>query len=77
MDLKTIRINFGDNLKCESDVIKECIAKTKEMQEALKILGVDIKNCINLEYIYTYFILKLEDTKKHRQEIDKFLWRVE
>ena len=59
MDIKTIQAEFGKECECENDVIMQCIIKTKEMQNALKILGVDISKCYDLNYIYTYFLLKL------------------
>lgn len=70
MDIKTIQAEFGKECECENDVIMQCIIKTKEMQNALKILGVDISKCYDLNYIYTYFLLKLNDTKNEKNKIE-------
>lgn len=70
MDLKTIQIEFGKDCKCENDVVKNCILKTRELMESLKVLGIDTSRSTNLNYIYTYFLLKLGDTKKEKQAID-------
>lgn len=70
MDIKTIQIEFGNEYECENDVVKECLLKTNEILSALKVLGVDISKSKNLNYIYTYFLLKLQDTKKEKQNIE-------
>lgn len=55
MDIKTIQIEFGKECKCENDVIRNCILKTRELMSALKVLGIDTSRSTNLDYIYTYF----------------------
>lgn len=70
MDIKTIQNEFGEDCECETDVVKNCILKTKKLMDALKILGIDISKSSNLNYIYTYFLLKLQDTKKEKQQIE-------
>lgn len=70
MNIKIIQAEFGKECECEGDVVKQCILKVKEIQEALRTLGVDITRSQNLNYIYTYLILKLQDTKKEKNDID-------
>ena len=71
MDIKTIQIEFGKECKCENDVIRNCILKTRELMSALKVLGIDTSRSTNLDYIYTYFLLKLQDTKEEKQQIER------
>ena len=71
MDIKTIQIEFGKDCECENDVAKNCLLKTNELIGALNVLGVDTRNSPNLNYIYTYFLLKLQDTKKEKQAIER------
>lgn len=71
MDIKTIQIEFGKDCECENDVVKNCLLKTNELIGALNVLGVDTRNSPNLNYIYTYFLLKLQDTKKEKQAIER------
>jgi hypothetical protein len=77
MDIKTIKMEFGDNCECENDVIQQCIIKTMEIQDALRTLGVDITKSKNLNYIYTYFLLKFKDTSKEKQDIEREKLRLE
>ena len=70
MDIKIIQTEFGKECECEADVVRNCILKAKEIQEALRTLGVDITRSYNLNYIYTYLLLKLQDTKKEKQQIE-------
>lgn len=69
MDIKTIQIEFGKECKCENDVIRNCILKTRELMSALKVLGIDTSRSTNLDYIYTYFLLKLQDTKEENNRL--------
>ena len=69
MDIKTIQIEFGKECKCENDVIRNCILKTRELMSALKVLGIDTSRSTNLDYIYTYFLSKLLDTKEEKLQI--------
>ena len=71
MNIETIQIEFGKDCECENDVVKNCILKTKELMDALKILGINTSNSSNLNYIYTYFLLKLQDTKEEKQSLEK------
>ena len=72
MKLSTIQIEFGKECKCERDVIEQCLKKTMELKNALEVLGVDISRSKRLNYIWTYFILKLDECRDEGIEIDKF-----
>lgn len=71
MDIKTIQIEFGKECECENDVVANCMIKTRELMNALKVLGIDTSRSTNLDYIYTYFLLKLKDTRKEKQQIER------
>lgn len=70
MDLKIIQAEFGKECECEYDVVEQCFKKTGELQDALKVLGVDIAKSDRLNYIYTYFAYKLKECSKERREIN-------
>lgn len=67
MNDNVIKSEFGEDCRCENDVVKNCMLKTKELMNALKVLGINTSKSSNLNYIYTYFLLKLQDTKKENK----------